>query len=194
MARSMPRISVALKNRQADHQTSMVKIEGMIKGKPISILIDRGAIISSISPRIVELCKLVPEKFDKSWMVELSTSTKRKVTSYVNNYELLMNDFITHANLNIIPLGCYNMLIGMDCLEKHRVMLKKFCKTFTYTDDTVNTIKVKGHRKVTIREIYSVQMKISVRKGCKVFVVYIMNDKYNENKLKIEDIPILKGV
>ena len=30
-------------NRQADHQTSMVEIEGMIQNKPISILIDRGA-------------------------------------------------------------------------------------------------------------------------------------------------------
>ena len=35
-------------------------------------------------------------------------------------------------------------------------------------------------------------MKISVCKGCKVFVVYVMDDKYNEKKLKIEDMPILK--
>ena len=48
------------------------------------------------------------------------------------------------------------------------------------------------HRKVTIREILSLQMKISLRKGCKVFVVYVMNDKDNENKLKLEDIPVLK--
>ena len=35
-------------------------------------------------------------------------------------------------------------------------------------------------------------MKISIRKLCKLFVVYVMDDKDNENKLKIEDIPILK--
>ena len=35
-------------------------------------------------------------------------------------------------------------------------------------------------------------MKISVHKGCKIFVVYVMDDKDNENKLKIEDIPTLK--
>ena len=35
-------------------------------------------------------------------------------------------------------------------------------------------------------------MKISICKGCKVFVVYVMDDKDNDNKLKIEDIPILK--
>ena len=35
-------------------------------------------------------------------------------------------------------------------------------------------------------------MKRSVRKGCKVFAVYIMNDKENDMKPKLEDIPILK--
>ena len=69
MARSMPKICVALENRQADHQTTMVKIKGMINNKPISILNDPGASPSYISPRVVDLCNLVPEKFDKSWLV-----------------------------------------------------------------------------------------------------------------------------
>ena len=122
----------------------MVDIKGILNDQPISILIDLGASLSYISPRIVELCKLVPEKFDKSWMVELATSTKRKVTSYVKNYELLMNDFITHADLNILPLGSYDMLIGMVRLEEHRLMLNCFDKIFTCIDNIGNTIKVKG--------------------------------------------------
>ena len=90
----MPRISVVLENWQAYHQTSMVNIEGMIKSQPISILIDPGASMSYISPRIVELCTLAPVKFDKAWLVQLATRTKRKVASYVKDCELLMNDFI----------------------------------------------------------------------------------------------------
>ena len=35
-------------------------------------------------------------------------------------------------------------------------------------------------------------MKRYVRKGCKVFVVYIMEDKGKNNQLNVEDIPILK--
>ena len=69
MARSMPITSDVLENQQVDHRTSMVKIEGMIKSQPISILIDLGASLSYVSPIIVELCKLVQEKFDKSWLV-----------------------------------------------------------------------------------------------------------------------------
>ena len=54
----------------------MVQIEGMINNQPISILIDPGTILSYIGPRIVDLCNLVPEKFDKSWLVQLATGTK----------------------------------------------------------------------------------------------------------------------
>ena len=60
----------------------------MIKSQPISILIDRGASMSYVSPRIVELCKLVLENFDKSWLVQLATSTKGKVTKYVKDYHI----------------------------------------------------------------------------------------------------------
>ena len=80
----MPRINATLENMQADHKTSMVEIEGMLKDKPISILIDPGASLSYISPRIVELCKLQQCKSEKSWLVQLAMSTNWKVTSFVN--------------------------------------------------------------------------------------------------------------
>ena len=35
IARSMPRINTTLGNMQADHQMSMVEVEGMLKDKPI---------------------------------------------------------------------------------------------------------------------------------------------------------------
>ena len=104
-----------------------------------------------------------------------------------------MNDFITHVNVNIFPLGSYDLLIGMDWIEGHKVVLNSFDKTFTCTDNNGDNIKVKGvPRKVTIREISALQMKISVRKGFKVFVFYILNGNENDNKIKLEEIPVLK--
>ena len=49
-------------------------------------------------------------------------------------------------------------------------------------------------RKVSARQISALQMKKSIHKGCKVFVVHVMNDKHTnkEDKLKFDDIPILK--
>ena len=101
----------------------MVEIEGMLMDKPISILIDPSASLSYISPRIVELCKLQQNKFEKSWSVQLVTGTKQRVTKFCKKCDSNMNGFKAQADLNIIPLGYYVLLIGMYWLEKCRVIL-----------------------------------------------------------------------
>ena len=64
----------------------------------------------------------------------------------------MLNYFLTHVNVNVLPLGSYDLLIGMDLLEKHKVLRNCFDKTFTCIDKNGNNMKVKGiSRKVTIR-------------------------------------------
>ena len=46
-------------------------------------------------------------------------------------------------------------------------------------------ISVKGiPRKVSVRQISSLQMKKVVRKGCKVFVVHIINNEKNTRNIR----------
>jgi hypothetical protein len=105
IARNIPKINATLENREANHQTSMVEVEGILNNEPISILIDLGAILSYISLRVVKLCKLQKNKFEKSWLVHIATGTKRKVTEFVGKCEFFMNDFKTYVDLNVFPLG-----------------------------------------------------------------------------------------
>ena len=76
----------------------------MIQNFSIAILIDPGARLSYISPSIVEKCKLPLKKFDKSWLVHLATGIKRKAVNYVENCNLMMNQFETRVKLNVLPL------------------------------------------------------------------------------------------
>ena len=131
LARTMPRINAALENRQAEYQTSMVEVEGMINQTPITILIDPGDSLSYISPKFVEKCKLPDEKFENSWLVQLATGAKRKVTCFVKECAVVMDHFETVVKLNVLPLGSYDLLIGMDWLEQHLVILNFYDKTFT---------------------------------------------------------------
>ena len=80
---------------------------------------------------MVEKCKLPVEKFVSSWLVQLATGAQRKVISFVKNCALVMNQFETFVKLNVLPLGSYDILIGMDWLEQHRVILNCYDKTFT---------------------------------------------------------------
>ena len=53
VGRSLHWINATVDGRQADHQSSVVEIEGKINNTHISILIDHGATLSYITPGIV---------------------------------------------------------------------------------------------------------------------------------------------
>ena len=95
----------------------MVVVEGKLNQTPISILIDPWQRLSYISLDLVETCKLLVEKFSKSWLVQVAIGAKRKVISFVKDYTVNMDQFETSVKLNVLPLGSYDMLIGMEWIE-----------------------------------------------------------------------------
>ena len=59
----------------------------------------------------------------KSWLVQLATEIRRKFSRVVRKCPLVMDGLVTCADMNVLPLGSYDVLIGMDWLEAHRVSL-----------------------------------------------------------------------
>jgi len=97
-------------------------------------------------------CKLFVDKFENSWLVQLATRAKIKVTCFVKECALLMDKFETVVKLNVLPLGSYDLLIGMDWLEHHRVILNCYDKTFTCLNSDEQPVNVKGiPRKTMVR-------------------------------------------
>ena len=65
-----------------------------------------------------------------------------------------MNGLNTKVDINIIPLGSYDCLIGMDWLEKHHVVLDYYNKTITCVDEEWKQGKIHGIlRVVVVREV-----------------------------------------
>ena len=79
--------------------------------------------LSYIPPQIVEKIKLYKDKQVKSWLVQSATGTKRKVSEIVKECNMSMNSVIKRTNLNLLPLGSYDVLIGMDWLESHHAII-----------------------------------------------------------------------
>ena len=77
---SIPRIYATLDGRQVDHQSWMIEVAGKVVNVLIDILIDPRAIHNYISPNIVKSCCLKQIKLEATSLVQLDTSTKRKVT------------------------------------------------------------------------------------------------------------------
>jgi hypothetical protein len=80
IGRSLHKINATFDGRKEDDQSTIVEIEGKIYNNNFSILIDPRSSLSYISPTLVESSKLKKVKDAKSWLVQLATKIKRKVT------------------------------------------------------------------------------------------------------------------
>jgi hypothetical protein len=67
--------------------------------------------------------------------VQLATGARRKVNEMVKSCLIDMNGLNTREDLNILPLGSYDCLIGMDCLDPHHDLLDFHNKEFTCLDE-----------------------------------------------------------
>ena len=109
---------------------------------------------------MIELCKLTKVKHARPWLVQLAIGAKRKVTDYIADYEVELQGHKTRINLNILPLGSYDMIIGMDWLERNKVIFNCSSKTFTYIAEDQILRTVKGVPKpVSVRQISAMHMK-----------------------------------
>jgi hypothetical protein len=124
MGINIPIIYVTLKDRKVENQSHT-----------ISILIDSRSIHSYIDPKVVDTFHLKKNNHEKSNLVQLATRTKRRINETAKNYPINLNGVSTNTDMNIIPLGYYDILIGMDWLDKHHAILDCHNMTFTCLDE-----------------------------------------------------------
>ena len=113
----------------------MIEVEGMINNHSFTILIDSGASHSYIDPKMVKRFHLPRNKHGKSWLVQLAIGAERNVNDMVKSCLMDMNGLNTGEYLNILPLGSYDCLIGMDWLDQHHAILECHKNEFTFLDE-----------------------------------------------------------
>jgi hypothetical protein len=156
MGRNVPRIYTALDNKQVEFQSHLIEVEGKINNQTIAILIDSRVGHGYLDPNMVERLQFPRSKLGKSWLVQLDTKAKKKINDIVKAFPMDMNGLSTREDLNIIPLGSYDFLIGMDCLDQHQAIIDFYNKAFIFLDEEENLRIVQGiPRAVNFREISS---------------------------------------
>jgi predicted aspartyl protease len=171
----------------------VVEIEGKIHDTRISILIDPRATLSYITLDIVELNKLKNKKHEKYWIVQLETSAKIKVVNFIYDIEFNLYGQKIRTNMNILPLGSYDMIIRMDWLEQHKAVLDCYTKILSYKDNFGTGRTTQGIPKpVSVIQVSVMQFMKCIRKGCQVYAIQVMNLLEKEDKPKLEDFVVLR--
>jgi hypothetical protein len=95
---------------------------------------------------------------------------KRKINELVKDFPIDMHGLNIKVDLKIIPLSSYDFLISMVWLEKHHGVLYFYNKTITRLDEKGKQTNIQGILIfVFVREISTMQLKKSFRKGCQIF-------------------------
>jgi hypothetical protein len=132
-------------------------------------------------------------KHSKSWLVQLATGTKRKVVDFIYDFEFSLDGQNIKKNLNILPLGSYDMIIRMDWLEKKKEVLDCYTKTLNYKEESDTTRTFQGIQKlISVRQVLAMQFKKCMRKGCQVYATQVTNLLEKEHKPNLEDFFVLR--
>jgi hypothetical protein len=135
---------------------------------------------------------LEKSKLGKESLVQLATGTKRRIHDMVRSHSISLNGMNTSMDLNIIPLGSYDVMIGMDWLEKHHAVLDCHNKTFTCLDGNGKHNTLKGvPRPISIREISALQLERCFRKGCQLYATHV-EEPDNTKGPSLEDFSVLQ--
>ena len=103
-----------------------------------------------------------------------------------------MGGLPTQATLNILPLGSYDLLIGMDWLPTYKSKLDCYHKTLECVNEEGRKITLQGIQKpVSVRRISTLQMKKYCRKGCPLYALQVL-ESIEDDKTNLEDHPILR--
>jgi hypothetical protein len=185
------RIHVAVNNHQAEHQSTVIEMIGTIVDQTLSVLIDPGATESFISSTALKRIKVKAVEQDEFSFVEMASGAKHKVGGKVTGYALNVGEFVTRVNLYVTILGSYGVVIGMDWLESHEAILN--CKTKRLSlvnDEGQRRVIVGRNQGVYLRFVSSLQLRKSMRKGCKLYAILALNEKGVAEGL--EHLPVVK--
>jgi hypothetical protein len=128
---------------------------------------------------------------DKFSFIEKASEAKQKVGGRVTGCALNLGEFVTRVNLYVTILGSYDVVIGMDWLETHEAILNCKTKRLSLVDDEGQRRVIVGRNQgVSLRFVSSLQLRKSMRKGCKLYAILALNEKGVAEGL--EHLPVVK--
>jgi hypothetical protein len=122
-------------NLQAENQSTVLEMTGIVADQTLSILIDPGATECFISGASLKRIKVKAVEQDEFSFMEMASGAKQKVGGKVTGCALNLGDFVTRVNLYVTILGSYDIVVGMDWLESHEVILNCKMKQLSLVND-----------------------------------------------------------
>jgi hypothetical protein len=103
-----------------------------------------------------------------------------------------LNGIFTKYDLNVLPLGSYDVLINTDCLEQHKAKVDCYNKVVECLDEKGIPKEVKEIiQPISVRKISTLQLQRFFKNGFQIYAVHIL-DLAEDRGPNLEDYKILQ--
>ncbi|GAV66987.1 RVP_2 domain-containing protein [Cephalotus follicularis] len=151
---------------------------------------DSGASHSFISARFASCLDVTPDCLSYTLDVSRSTGTSMYTDSVYRSCEMSMGGIPLYADLIILPIREFDVILGMDWLSAHRARMDCYHKTVDFRLPDGTTFLFKGDKGFSTPIISFIRASRYLEKGCEGYLAYVI-DRRKEKGLSLEEIPVV---
>ncbi|KAI3821421.1 hypothetical protein L1987_08989 [Smallanthus sonchifolius] len=176
---------------EAQANNDVVNGTFLVNSHYASILFDTGADKSFVSLNFEPLLAKTRSQLEKTFTVEIANGDSLTIESIIYDCSLELNDHAFPINLVPMPLGSFDIIIGMDWLSNHHAEVICFEKCIRIPLPSGETLRVFGEKPCKGLKLMScTTAQKYLRKKYIAFLAHIVQKDVKEKS--IQDIPIIR--
>ncbi|KAI3815647.1 hypothetical protein L1987_15324 [Smallanthus sonchifolius] len=176
---------------EAQANNDVVNGTFLVNSQYASILFDIGADKSFVSLNFEPLLAKTRSQLEKTFTVEVANGDSLTIDSVIHDCSLELNDHTFPINLVPIPLGSFDIIIGMDWLSNHHAEVICFEKCIRIPLPSGETLRVFGEKPCKGLKLMScTTAQKYLRKKYVAFLAHVVQKDVKEKN--IQDIPIIR--
>ena len=181
----------AVTKQDAETCPSVVSGTLVITNQHAQVLFDFGSTHSFISHGFARRLNMIPETLDFELSVDTPFEHVMCTDKVYKSCNVLVSMRELEANLVLLDMYEFDLILGMDWLSIFHASIDCFGKKVVFRIHGQAEFVFEGDRVVRPPPLVSaIQAKRLLRKGCKGFLVYVLQSE--ETTLKTEDISVVK--
>ncbi|KAI3712441.1 hypothetical protein L1987_70997 [Smallanthus sonchifolius] len=176
---------------EAQANNDVVNGTFLVNSQYASILFDTGADKSFVSLNFEPLLAKTRSQLEKTFTVEIANGDSLTIESIIYDCSLELNDHTFPINLVPMPLGSFDIIIGMDWLSNHHAEVICFEKCIQIPLPSGETLRVFGEKPCKGLKLMScTTAQKYLRKKYIAFLAHIVQK--DDKEKSIQDIPIIR--
>jgi hypothetical protein len=162
----------ALIGAAADN-SGVIQLHAFIGKHEVLILVDSGSSTSFINQQLADLL-LGSQLLPRPCRVNVADGTQHKCNSFLPGCQWSSQGHQFSTDLKILPLGAFDVILGMDWLEQHNPNIDWIHKTLSIATSTGH-IQLQGHRNAQphCSAISAAELASVSRQGAVAYLVHV---------------------